>query len=96
MSFHRTWSPDILAELIEDARWVENIGEAGRKTGPLPGRELDAMLEALVQAQQLRRRWASELARERALGEGCGWAEGREEGSILRNHGRRSEDREAS
>jgi hypothetical protein len=96
MSFYRTRSPDPLAELLEDARWVESVGEAGRKAGPLQGADLDAMLEALVHAQQLRRRLAAQLARERALGEGSGWAEHQEVIPFRGNRGRRVEDREAS
>ncbi len=70
---------DVLGELLEEARWVEQIGALGRRHGPVSTPELDALLEALVQALELRRRWAEELARERERAPGCDWR-GREAG----------------
>jgi hypothetical protein len=65
MSRDRTRERDLLGELLEEARWVERIGEAGRVTVPLRVPELDAMLEALMKAQMLRRQLTDRLARER-------------------------------
>ncbi len=74
MAFSRTQPRDVLGELMEEARWVECVGELGR--GPVPVVELDAMLEALMQAQRLRRRLAAQLALERAGAQGSGGLEG--------------------
>ncbi len=56
---------DLLAEMLEEARWVQRVGEAGRDARASRESELDAMLEALMEAQQLRRRLTQRLARER-------------------------------
>jgi len=72
MAIHRTCHRELLGELIEEARWVTDIGELGR--WPVRGGELDAMLEALMQAQQLRRHLVQRLEREAQAGQGCDWA----------------------
>ncbi len=94
MAIHRTRPRELLGELIEEARWVNEIGSLGGGAGPVRGGELDAMLEALMQAQQLRRRLVKQLERERRSGQGCDWAEtDRDRGPSPR---RRVGEREAS
>lgn len=75
MYSYRTRSIDPLAELIEEARWVQRIEEAGREARSTRGREMDALLAALVQAQQLRRRFVAQLAAQRDQEPAVVWAE---------------------
>ncbi len=73
MAAHRTLRRDVLGELLEEARWVEQIGSLGRQGGPVSSPELDALLEALVHAEEQRRRWTEALARERERAPGGDW-----------------------
>ncbi len=94
MSARRKPGRHRLGELIDEARWVAHIGELGGDVGTLYRREVDSMLDALVQAQQLRRRMRDRLEHEGQTGEGCGW--GDTESTDERRPGRRWTDREAS
>jgi hypothetical protein len=91
---HRTRERDLLGELLEEARWVERIGEAGRVSVPARVPELDAMLEALMKAQMLRRQLTERLAREREAAQGCDW--GPEDARGGSPPDRRQGEREAS
>ena len=75
MAIYRIRARELLGELIEEARWVTEIGELSRGPGSVRRGELDAMLEALMQAQQLRRRLVKRLERERVDGPACDWAQ---------------------
>lgn len=58
-------SHDILGEMIDEARWIQELGEVGRRAAEgSGGLDLDDMLAALMEAHDLRRRLAAQLARE--------------------------------
>ncbi len=94
MATYRNHRRDSLGEMIEEARVVAEIGELGGRSGPVRGSELDALLEALVQAQQLRRRLMAQLEHQRRSGQGCEWAEHPDR--VEHHPRRRATDREAS
>ncbi len=65
MSFSAKRERDALGEMLEEARWVYTIDDVGKSSRRRRrGREIDAMLEALAEAHELRRRLAAQLARE--------------------------------
>jgi hypothetical protein len=75
MSSQHRHQRDLLGELQEEAGWAERIGRLREGSPAEQQGELDALLEALVQAQRLRRHLCERLARARDAGEGGHWRE---------------------
>ena len=65
MSTYEARKHDALGEMMREARWLQTIGRMGRRIGgPVRNDQMDAMLEALVEANQLRRRLEAMLAQD--------------------------------